>query len=44
MRTMKRSLLPILALSLSLSSGAQFGIAPDFTVTDLDAANHNLYT
>ena len=41
---MKRSLLPILALSLSLSSVAQFGIAPDFTVTDLDAANHNLYT
>lgn len=44
LRTMKRSLLPVVALSLSLSSVAQMGTAPDFTVTDLDGASHNLYS
>ncbi|MBK8340555.1 MAG: T9SS type A sorting domain-containing protein [Flavobacteriales bacterium] len=41
---MKRTLLPVTVLAFSMNAMAQFGTAPDFTVTDINSASHNLYT
>ena len=41
---MKRNLLPVAALALSMNAFAQYGTAPDFTVTDIDGASHHLYS
>jgi thiol-disulfide isomerase/thioredoxin len=41
---MKRTLLSIPALVAGFGLMAQFGTAPDFTVTDINSATHNLYT
>ncbi|MBK7271136.1 MAG: T9SS type A sorting domain-containing protein [Flavobacteriales bacterium] len=41
---MKRTLLPITVLAFSVNAMAQFGTAPDFTVTDINSASHHLYS
>ena len=40
---MKKFIAFLLALALGSSMHAQFGTAPDFTVTDFDGNTHSLY-